>query len=75
MVPIDGSYNARRAENVGISLAKDYTAELQMISVVPVPTYLVSSPRVVGSNAFDLKEYYESSRREAKNLVVEAIQG
>lgn len=56
MVPIDGSYNARRAENVEISLAKDYAAELQVISVVSVPTYLVSSPRVVGSNTFDLKE-------------------
>ncbi len=73
LVPIDGSENARRAKDLGISIAKDYDAELQIISVISVPTYLVSSPRVVGSPAFDLKEYYDSSGREAKNLVADAM--
>jgi nucleotide-binding universal stress UspA family protein len=73
LVPIDGSVNANRALNFGISLAKKYKAELMVLNVIPAPNILISS------SAFDLNHsgldsYYQEQESASNHFIHEAME-
>ncbi len=73
LAPIDGSENSERALNAALRLTKDYEAEMVILSVIPMPGYLVESPTSIGAPPISLKEYYDLGTRDAKRWTDEAV--
>ena len=69
LAPIDGSENAKRALEAAIRLAKDYNALLVILTVIPMPTYLVETPTPGPS----IEYYYDYARKDAKRLSDDAL--
>jgi len=72
LVPTDGSPNANRALDIGISLARTNHAELVILNVIAIPISLVSSS-AIGMAPSGLDSYYEQQEANAKSYVSEAV--
>ncbi len=68
LVPTDGSENAKKAEEVAVRLAKDYSAELLIVNVAPVPIF-VASAFPLPSLPVDMTGLINSAEKQASKLV------
>lgn len=71
LLAYDGSENAKKALNVGISLSKQYEAKLCAISVVHLPDYGATVGEVEEAKN-EGKEYYEKLLDEASKKASQA---
>jgi nucleotide-binding universal stress UspA family protein len=69
LVPIDGSPMSKKAADIAAQLAKEYAAELIVLSVIPMPRFVggLDVPR----KTFD--EYYDYMDQDARKSVREAV--
>jgi nucleotide-binding universal stress UspA family protein len=75
LVAIDGSDNARRAEDVAIILSKESKADLVILNVYSVPLYAYSNTSPLGGMPpIDIKDMMETTAKQAKKLVEESEQ-
>ena len=59
MAPIDESKNALAALQVGVTLAKDYHAELIIVRVLPLHSTLISVAAIANAPPTSLQSVYE----------------
>ncbi len=65
LAPVDGSANSKRALEVGIRLAKEYSSVLIILNVIPLPTVV----RVANTSRYmSLESYYEGKEHEISDL-------
>ncbi|HZW56596.1 MAG TPA: universal stress protein [Nitrososphaerales archaeon] len=69
LAPIDGSDNSKRAQAVAVRFAKDYGAELLILNVIQIPTYLLSSTSIGNTPAICFEDLFEKSENDARAMI------
>jgi nucleotide-binding universal stress UspA family protein len=74
LVPIDGSVNSTRAAETAVRLAKDYSAQLIFLNIIPAPKLTFGAGSVLGTPTLALDKYYEYAEGQARSLVDKMIE-
>ena len=77
LVPIDGSEQADKALDFGLDLAKKYSAEVEILHVIPpIMVPVMPYPTIGETTALPpdwLDEYYKKAKEESHKMLSEAL--
>jgi nucleotide-binding universal stress UspA family protein len=77
LVPIDGSEQADKALDFALDLARKYSAEVEILHVIPpIVVPVTPYPTIGESPALSpewLDEYYKKAKEESRNMLSEAL--